>query len=226
MVQNKLGFRMVLENMKEMTWPQRISYFWDYYKWVVIIGIVLIAIFGMLIGELVNPDPESLFMGVRINVRITDKGNDYLTDDIFEIMGGTDPEKQAVDLLQRGLPTMEADSQYAQSEIMAMVAMVSAQMLDYVILDDVSFEQYRRNGMFSNLETLLRPDQLAQFEGKLHTTSTDDEGTYYAIIDITDTAFAKDCLSGSKQYYIAFPGNTGRADKLPAFVDWILAWGK
>ena len=110
MVQNQLGFRLVLENMKEMTWPQRISYFWDYYKWVVIIGIVLIAIFGMLIGELVNPDPESLFMGVRINVRITDKGNDYLTDDIFEMMGGTDPEKQAVDLLQRGLPTMEADS--------------------------------------------------------------------------------------------------------------------
>lgn len=221
-----MGFRLVLENMKDMTWGQRIEYFWEYYKWVVIGGTVVLLILGMLIGELADPDPESLFMGARINASITEDGRHYLTDDIFYMMGGTDAEKQAVDLLERYLPSAQANYQYAQSEIMAMVAMVSAQMLDYVILDDIGFEQYRSNGMFTKLEDLLRPDQLALFEGKLITTSTEDEGEYYAIIDITDTAFAKDCLSGSEKYYIAFPGNTGRADKVDDFMDWLLAWGK
>lgn len=220
------GFRLVLENMKNMTWRQRIAYLWEYYKWLLIGGVVVLWILGMLIGELADPDPKYAFMGAQINVRITDEGRQYLTEDLFPVMGVTDPEEQTVELLDRQLPAMEDNPQYAQTEVMAMVAMVSAQMLDYALMDEIAYNQYRSNGMFNNLETLLTQQQLSQFDGKLLTTSTDEDGEYFAIIDITDTAFARDCLSGSQRYYLAFPGNTGREEKLPVFVDWILAWGK
>lgn len=212
------------ENMKQMTRLQQIAYIWDLYKLPIVLAAALLSILVAFAVALANPDPETLFMGASVNLTISDEGKTYLTEDIFEMMDGTDPEKQRVDLVYRYLPDAKKDPRLAETETMAMIAMVSTKLLDYMLLDEVALERYRGSGMISPLSTVLTPGQLASFEGKLVTAKDENGGEFYGLIDISDTAFVRDCISGNKIVYIAFPGNTVRADRLDAFFDWLLAW--
>jgi hypothetical protein len=108
--------------------------------------------------------------------------------------------------------------------VFAMIAMVSTKLLDYMLLDEVALAQYRGSGMIGPVEKVLTPAQLAVFEGKLLPVTAEDGSEYLGVVDITDTAFARDCITGSGKVYIAFPGNTVRADRLDTFLDWLLAW--
>ena len=50
-----------------------------------------------------------------------------------------------------------------------------------------------------------------------------EEGIAMAV-DITDTAFVRSCVTGKGKVYIAFPGNTARAELTDDFFDRLLAW--
>lgn len=88
----------------------------------------------------------------------------------------------------------------------------------------VALAQYRGSGMIGPVEKVLTAEQLLAFSGKLLPVTAEDGSEYLGVVDITDTAFARDCISGGDKVYIAFPGNTVRADRLDTFLDWLLAW--
>lgn len=212
------------ENMQNMTRLEQVGYIWDLYKLPILIGAVLLVMLVAFLVTLANPDPETLFMGASVNLTVSDEGKTYLTEDIFEMMDGTDPEKQRVDLVYRYLPDAEKDPRLADTERMAMIAMVSTKLLDYMLLDEEALKQYRDSGMIGPVDKVLTAEQLLAFSGKLLPVTAEDGSEYLGVVDITDTAFARDCITGSGKVYIAFPGNTVRADRLDTFLDWLLAW--
>ena len=212
------------ENMKNMTPVEKLGYIWDLYKLPIVLSVAVVAMVVAFLVSLANPDPETLFMGASVNLTVSDEGKAYLTEDIFEMMDGKDPQKQRVDLLYRYLPDAEKDPRLADTERMAMIAMVSTKLLDYMLLDEEALKQYRDSGMIGPVDKVLTAQQLLDFSGKLLPVKAEDGREYLGVVDITDTAFARHCITGSSKIYIAFPGNTARADRLDTFFDWLLAW--
>ena len=67
--------------------------------------------------------------------------------------------------------------------------------------------------------------QLEQLEDRLVYYESGEEGVYPVAVDISDISFVSDCVTNCDAVYIGFLGNTGRSDKISAFVDFLLAWG-
>ena len=59
-------FRKEREAIKNGTLKQKLSYFWDYYKWYVIIPLIIIIAVGSTIYHKLT-DPETILNGVLLN---------------------------------------------------------------------------------------------------------------------------------------------------------------
>ena len=213
------------EVMKDMTWPERIDYIWTYFSVPIIaVSVGLVVLISILVTVLA-PRKQVLLTGVTMDVTLTQDGQRYLTDKLFATLGGTDADKETVDLVERYLGSREDYENYT-AQVMAMVGLVAAQELDYALLDAAALEQFAPGGMFTDVSTLLTAQQLAQFEGKFYCIPDEEGASVPVAIDISDLPFIKTCAPKEEKVYIAFPGNTSRTDKLDAFFDWLLAWEK
>lgn len=215
----------VKDVLKDMSWEQRIDYIWSYFGVYIIIGTVVLVVLISLLATVLRPQKDVLLSGVSVGVTITDDGQRQLTDMLFAPMGGTDADTQTVEFVQRYLGSKEDYEGYS-AQVMGMVALVASQSLDYAILDEEALEQFAGGQMFADLSTLLTAEQMAALEGKLITMEYEEVGAIPVAIDISDLPFIKECAPGEKTAFIAFPGNTARADMTDEFFAWLLAWEK
>lgn len=215
----------VKDVLKDMSWEQRIDYIWSYFGVYIIIGTVVLVVLISLLATVLRPQKDVLLSGVSVGVTITDDGQRQLTDMLFAPMGGTDADTQTVEFVQRYLGSKEDYEGYS-AQVMGMVALVASQSLDYAILDEEALEQFAGGQMFADLSTLLTAEQMAALEGKLITREYEEVGVIPVAVDISGLPFIKECAPGEKTAFIAFPGNTARADMTDEFFAWLLAWEK
>jgi len=92
-------------------------------------------------------------------------------------------------------------------------------------MDEISYNYYKKAAIFSSPEEMLSQEQIDQFSDKIvYYTDEEDGATYPVAINITDTAFAQDCLKTNGNVYIAFCGNTGRTERNSEFFTYLLNW--
>lgn len=223
----KQWFCKTRDILKPMTWSERVEYLWEYYKWQFIGGVVFTVLMISLISTLAAPKKETLLNGVLINVTLSEEGQAYLTENVFPMLGGTDTEKQEVTFTNAYL-TDESNMDNAEaysSQLMSIVTWAAAGTVDYMLMDQTASDHFCGAGTFADLSELLTPQQLEQLEDRLVYYESGEEGVYPVAVDISDISFVSDCVTNCDAVYIGFLGNTGRSDKISAFVDFLLAWG-
>lgn len=212
--------RPLLQTLAGMTPKEKLNHLCTYYWWVLLVVIAVIMLISIIVTCVHNSRIQVLAGGYLVNISASEEGEQYLKDDFFQALGG-DEKKQAVNLTSSFL-----DQTSMSTVFMQVAAMIAARELDYVMADESGLELLMNHNAFLPLESQMTPEQLAPWSDRLiYNTYLDDEGAEYAIaIDISDTPFARDCLSSANSVYIAFPGN--REDGLQASVilEYLLHW--
>lgn len=209
--------------MKDMTWRERIDYIWTYYNVHILVTVGVAALVIAFLAVVLEPKKQVVFGGATVNVTLSEEGRQYLTDQLFTAMGGTDTSRQEI-LLQESTLGQTEYSDVTGAEIMTLVSDIAAQSLDYLIMDELSMEYLSRGGWFGDVTEELSESQLELFADKLYTVQTEEGEILTVSIDITELLFVKDCVPRSEKIYLVLPGNTDRAEKTDEFVDWLLAW--
>lgn len=216
----------IAEATAGMSLKQKAEYFWTYYKWVLAVAAGVIVLICIVVSSVMNKSVTTLYSGIVINTELSEEGQAYLSDGWFEQLGGVE-KKEKVDISSTYYNDLSAtqDPEADAAAAMRVTAMVAAKELDYIIMDELSFNYYKKAAIFSSPEEMLSQGQIDRFSDKIvYYTDEEDGVTYPVAIDITDTAFAQNCLKAHGNVYIAFCGNTDRTERNSEFFDYLLDW--
>ncbi|MBE6917254.1 MAG: hypothetical protein E7470_05065 [Ruminococcaceae bacterium] len=212
------GYRKLWKTLKDMTWKQRWEHLIYYYGVFALVAIAVIIMGVSLIVDMTSEKPEYLFEGMLVNVGWTDEVEERMTTDLFDLLGGTDPEKQYV------LVNHFALKEYSASIIENMYTRVAVGEIDYILVDKFAMDAMAPWGFFTNLNLILSPETMKQWEAYFvyaHDEMTEE--IYPIAIDLSKTEFAKQCRYTGDHLYIGFAGNTNRPMKPEDFLQYLMS---
>lgn len=154
-------FKEEREEIKNRSLKEKMSYFWDYYKWHVIGGAVGLLVVISLIHTLLTRK-DTAYYAAFVNMGETVYSDDYR--DGFAAAAGINLDKEAV-YFDAGLmidyKTMDEATVSATQKLMVYIA---AGDLDSMIADTDSINQYAYNGALMDMREFLTPEELERYE--------------------------------------------------------------
>ena len=226
---------------QKMTWPQRLRYLWGYYKWPALVVALLLAAAVSYTHHVVTQKKPLLYLGAA-NVAL---GDDLLAalDAGFVTAQGQDPKRAEVTLYRDLYLTQDASDanhEYAYASRLKVMASVTAQELDLVLMNREAYDVLSHQGYLLPLPDLLGQDPAlaARLDDCLceNTVILEDNSievdlgeaeeyiaeTEQAVNGIDAAGFAKFAGAGfSGDVYLGVIGNTPRGDMVLAYIDWL-----
>lgn len=224
-----IELRKLGQDLKPMTFPQKLEHLWTYYKeylWIVLFVIVMLC---LPIVMLTAQSKEVLVSGMAVNVALKDEGIDYLTQDYLVRMEGEEG-KQVAELTYSNFSSLEdpTSSEDNYGAMTILVARVSDGMLDYMLLDKFAMEYYILQDVYMDLREFFTEDEIAQLGDRVITARQEDETEAWAVaVDITELDFVKDNIllkNKEDRVYFALSGNTQKSEICRDVWEYIHAW--
>lgn len=159
-------FKEEREAMKHGTPKQKLTYFWDYYKWPVIIGIIAVIVLASMIYEMATRK-ETAFYALMLNA--TERN--YMGDTsgntaAFAEYAGIDEEKYEImydTSIQIG--TENSDDYDSSQKLLVYIA---AAELDVMVSDSDSLKKYAYQGQLYDLRNFLTEEQLEKYSDSFY----------------------------------------------------------
>lgn len=212
------GYRKLRDVLKDMTWQQRWDHLLYYYGIAAMVGIIVIIMGVSVIIDACSEKPVYLFEGMTINVSWSDKVETAVTTEMFDHLGGTDPEKQYVICNHFVL------QEYSAAMIENMYTRVYTGEIDYILVDKFAMDAIAPWGFFTDLNLILSKETYEQWKPYFVYAEDDMDGKIFPIaIDISKTEFAKECKYDGDHLYIGFTGNTGREMTPEKFMEYLFS---
>lgn len=210
----KQHFINLRENLKEMTFKEKVDHIWTYYKWhflvIVCVGAILI---GLLYG-IFAPRPKLHIGGVQCNMELSTEGFDYLNK-VFQqdVLGEKKGKTELRTFWFYGEYTVDAmtDTYKAHSSV---TAYVENKQLDYMLTDMYSFKYFAGDRLLLDLRKVLSDEELAELDAQgliLYEDALDGGEPVPRAINIVDTPFIKE-NSDATECYLVFIRNTPRIE--------------
>lgn len=233
------SFKELMEDMKPMTFLEKVDHLWTYYKEYLFLVVLGIALAVGLVTMAINQNREILAMGVIANSSISGEGREYLESGYFEKIGGQ--KGQQVVLYTTNFKSMEdptsAEDNYNAAQVLT--AQVSAGNLEYAIVDELAMSFYVTQAVFLDLRELFTEEELAALaekdlvmyategdvdeNGDLIPGTGDIEGRYPIGLKLKDTAFGQEALYGETNYFVV-GGNNPDKEQVRGIWEHILDW--
>lgn len=218
----KQTFGELKEQLKPMSWKERLEHLWEYYKWVLVAAAAVIMLISIICTSIYNLSLKVVFGGSVVNIYMSDEAEAYLQEDIEQMLQVG--KKEQVFLHSISVGDMSSDTN-ASTDAMTVIVRVAAQELDYLIMDETSLRYFLSTAAVSDLTQCLTEEQLAQFEGKMVMAQMEEGGPIVPLaLEISDIDFLKECYTGERKTYLAFPNNTEHAMSPSQFLDYLLAY--
>ena len=149
----------------------------------------------------------------------------YMDEDYFASLG-VRPFMNKVQVVESMYSTAEnEDFEYNYSVSSQVVALVSAEMLDFQIINKPALELFLSEGFYMDLRKFLTEEEFAQWEGKIvYVEYPDNPERIPVALDLSDTAFVKDCMPNFGPYFFTVIMTTPRLQETRDFFDYLLAW--
>jgi len=218
------GFRNLHKTLAPMSWKERFDHLWEYYRFTALVVGAAIVICIALAVDVVTNHKEILFTGAAINVNVSDERSTQMSEDLITLFGEEGNKKQSADLLIGTPAVMEGEPNMTQvyAEIMRVMSQITAGDLDYLLLDADGLEYFTGAQAGEDIRKLVSEEYYKTLEDRMVTGDVEDVGIAPMAISIGDTEFAKHCTRRGEGLYLMFPGNTGRNDRVEAFIRYIL----
>ena len=219
--------RKLREEMRPMTFRQKVDHIWTYYKDYILVSLPFLLIIVGLIASAIGNATEKVVTGIMVNITIDQEGFNYLSTDYEEYLQLE--EGQAVKLEYTNFEdlTTSPDTENNYYAAMGVVGEVSAKTLDYMILDGMSMQFYSTQEIYGDLRTVLTEEELAYFQEKDLVVYCLEEGQtekWPAAIKIDDLPFVKKYIRSNDSVFFALSGSTQKPDACRAIWEYINAW--
>lgn len=178
--------REELGKLSKLTWGQRLTYIWDYYKplFAAIIGIIAVISIGVTIYQ--NKQLNHLLNIYFINCNSIEVNSEDVTNGFAEALGGIG-EKDVIQL-DTTMAFTGSDSQYEMANQMKMMALSSAAEMDLVVVDEEKYLELEEQSFFADLSQILTEEQLTGWADLLVEGTALEDGTVPITgIDLTDS---------------------------------------
>ena len=158
-------FREEREAIKNAPLKARLAYFWDYYKWYVIVPAAILIFVGGTIYQKVTA-PEVLMNGICINTySLNAEDAASAVAEEFAKEQDIDLDDYAVDL-NTGITFIANDTtgtaNYESSQ--TLMAWIAAGSVDFLACDYETMEEFCYKGYFQDLRDILTEEQLKKYE--------------------------------------------------------------
>lgn len=231
-------FRELMDDMKPMTFGEKVDHLWTYYKEYVFIAFIVGLLIAAGISGYINANKEYLFKGMMVNISMSQEGYRYLTEDMLTRMGDGDPNQTIMmdytnfeDLAD---PTNGEDNYNAS---LLFIARVSGGLLDCALLDQMAFEFYLTQEAYGDWTTFFTQAELDALGDKViyamaAEEEVDAEGNvteavrWPAAIEISDLPFFKEHAPENDKIYFVLSGNQPNHEAVRAFWDHLHDWKK
>ena len=216
-------------DLKPMTFLEKVDHIWTYFKEVILITVISLAVIIGLGVSMLKPEKELLMGGMCACTYLTEEGETYLSETYFQQLQG-DPKKQEVQLHFRSFGDFTTSTQDYEA-FQGIISMMNAQMIDYLLIDDDRLEPFIGYESLMDLREVFTAEELAQFGDKIRYAQRADEdgnpiGEQIPVaLDITDTPFMQSCRMYKQYVFLAFATNAPNKDNLRDFWQYILAYG-
>lgn len=151
-------FKNERESMKDKSFKQKISYFWDYYRWHVIIAVAVVVLGGSLIKDITSHKDYGMY-GIFLNAFRMVEDTTPFTDDYIEYANINTDEYT---VLFDGNVVMNEDmDENSVNASQMLLVHIAAQDLDVMTMDNYNFIKYAYNQTFMDLRDILTPSQMA-----------------------------------------------------------------
>lgn len=149
--------------LKHGTLKQKIAYIWEYYKWHIIIPIVLIIAIISYIVNLVTA-PDIILNGVMLNVynMESQSPSETLLNDFYEEQK-IDLKEQEINL-NTSLYYRADDINTNYQTVQVLMAWLSAGQLDFITGDATSLNDLAYKDYFTDLRDYLTEEQFEKYE--------------------------------------------------------------
>lgn len=214
------------EEMKPMSWSQRIDHIWTYYKEYIGLLALVIFISTGLITSIVRAQREVLITGIMVNLTVDQEGYNYLSEDYAEYLEIKDKEKVRLEYTSfMDLATSSSEQDYYAA--MTVIAEVSAKKLDYMILDEFSMGFYAGQEVYLDLSKVFTQEELDAFAEKdllIYCMEEEEQVRWPAAIKITDLPYVKDNITAEDDVYFALSGSSEKYEQIRDMWEYINAW--
>lgn len=217
--------RKLAQNMRAMGPKQKIVHLWMCYHEYFLIGLVVLLVLTAFFSGVLRKEKEVVVSGLVANTAISQTGYNYLTQDYAEILG-IDEKEQTVQLTYANFEDLEnpAYLDATHTAYMQLVAMTEAQMVDYVLLDELALELYINQDLFMDLRDFFTPEEMENWRSDVIYLEYEGQQMFPVAIDITNLPFVKDAVHGEDPVYLAFVANTPRQDACRNLWQYIQSW--
>lgn len=150
------------ESFRKMDTAHKAEYIYMYYKWFILLGIVVLVILGNTLHRQLTKKNVTLYLGLA-NVSVGTELEQTITIDFVQWLG-QNPKKNEV-LAYKGLylssDASTEDHQYAYASKMKVMAAVNAQKLDLVLMNREAYDLLSQSGYLLPLTEL--PESLTPY---------------------------------------------------------------
>lgn len=170
--------------LSTMTFREKLSYFWYYYKIHTAVILAVLAFAILFIYQYVT-NKDYGFYAAFVNAGLTYENSELSTEwaEEFQEYAQIDPDEYQVYFDTSIALSQDMGSQYAISNQEKMLAMMQAGMVHAIVAETETFEKYAQNEYFYDLETLFSAEELAKYGAYFYYT---DAATF---VDGTDDTF-------------------------------------
>lgn len=214
------------EKLREMSFKEKVSYLWEYYRMHAFVFILVVAITSSVVYNIVKPKIETKLYAAMINNVITEEYLDQLEIKFAEHLE-LDPAAEKIELnpqFQFG-----GSPEYTMNLKQVLTTYVAAQDVDIIIAPESEFSEYALYGYMSTISDLLPTDLYTSLADQFYITKMEvepgeeiyEEGVFG--IYLTDTKLLKEhtVVPPEEPYLLGIVANSRREENVVEFIRYL-----
>lgn len=207
------------EKLKEMTFGEKLTYLWEYYKIHAALIIGVIALIGYIIYEVLTPDINDVLYAAIIDSTIDPTVLEEYATGLGEYLN-IDPERETINLNASYYFT--SGSEYTASMQQVLTTHMYAGEVDVIIAPESQFKNYAYYDNFCNLSEELPTDIYSTLTDYFYITSTESDPTNKSYgIYLTDSDLFKDLTYQSEPYILGILPNCPHEENTIEFIKYL-----
>ncbi|MCD8398519.1 MAG: hypothetical protein LUD12_15305 [Lachnospiraceae bacterium] len=172
--------------LKLLSWKGRFAYVWDYYKWLMVAIIAIIAGINLGITIYHNLQMDTLLSVYMVNCNSYYLDSETMLADYTEYIGGIGEKEEITLDTSTILNDDDASTGYAYQ--MKFTAVISAKLADVVLMDVEKFEEYAGWSYFSDLREVLTDEELEKWSDLIVWLEDEEGESIPCALDLTNAA--------------------------------------
>ncbi len=158
-------FKEEREKIKNGTFKQKAAYFWEYYKWYVIVPVIVIVFLGTTIYQKVTA-PEIILNGILLNTynANSEEPSQKVIDDFSKLQEIDTKEYEVTLNTSMSFVANDTSGTANYESVQALMAWVAAGSVDFISGDHAAMTDLAYNGYFVDLREFLSDDEIQKYE--------------------------------------------------------------